>query len=170
MVLQGRRQPRRFVRLYQYRDKFTCVLIGVVNWTAMPSVFPNGMDSTFEKTHLPVTGHNRWWSDTTTYAKQNGGKYDFIIQKESSGTAVPETALPTTIEFWRDLFANSTSWGLKVYEQDWLNEQTEKLEELTTSATLGRDWLMQMGQAAEEHGINILYCMAMPRHMLQDRV
>ncbi|WAR30672.1 hypothetical protein MAR_033214 [Mya arenaria] len=41
------------------------------------------------------------------------------------------------------------------------------LAALQTSLTLGRDWLMQMGQAAAENNITIQYCMAMARHALQ---
>ena len=51
--------------------------------------------------------------------------------------------------------------------QDWLNVQTAYLAVLQTSLTQGRDWLMQMGQAAAENGLTIQYCMANPRHALQ---
>ena len=34
---------------------------GVKNWTAMPSVFPNGIEAVVEKTGWRVVGHNRWW-------------------------------------------------------------------------------------------------------------
>ena len=39
-------------------------------------------------------------SNTTVYAKQNGGHYDFVIDGEF--------AMPTTPDFYRDLFANAT--------------------------------------------------------------
>ena len=34
---------------------------GVKNWTAMPSVFPNGIDTVARKTGMPIEAHNRWW-------------------------------------------------------------------------------------------------------------
>ena len=34
---------------------------GVKNWTAMPSIFPNGIEALVEKTGWRVVGHNRWW-------------------------------------------------------------------------------------------------------------
>ena len=33
--------------------------------------------------------------------------------------------------------------------------------------SLERSWLVQMGEGAAQNGINILYCMALTRHMLQ---
>ena len=41
------------------------------------------------------------------------------------------------------------------------------MEELQTSLTLGRDWLLQMATAAKEYNLTIQYCMANPRHALQ---
>ena len=34
---------------------------GVKNWTAMPRVFPNGIEAVVKKTGLPMEAHNRWW-------------------------------------------------------------------------------------------------------------
>jgi len=45
----------------------------------------------------------------TTYAKQNNGKYEFLIE----GTK----ALPLTKQFWDDLFADAKQWGIILYEQ-----------------------------------------------------
>ena len=37
---------------------------GVKNWTAMPSVFPNGIQSLQQKTQWPIVAHNRYWYST----------------------------------------------------------------------------------------------------------
>ena len=57
-------------------------------------------------------------------------------------------------------------WGLKVYEQDWLDREVLHLGELTRSATLGDTWLDQIGSAADAHGLSVQFCMAYPRHVL----
>ena len=57
-------------------------------------------------------------------------------------------------------------WGLKVYEQDWLDREVLHLGELTRSATLGDTWLGQIGSAADAHGLSVQFCMAYPRHVL----
>ena len=96
---------------------------GVKNWTAMPSIFPNGIDYVFDNTgNMPIVAHNRYWSANTDYAKQNGGEFDFIIEPDSH----QGLAMPTEQRFWDYLMSSSLEWGLKVYEQDWLyNEFSE---------------------------------------------
>ena len=55
--------------------------------------------------------HNRYWSTANVYAKQNGGDYEFIIEKGGK-------AIPTTQRFWDYLMRVSKEWGMAVYEQD----------------------------------------------------
>jgi hypothetical protein len=52
------------------------------------------------------------WSSDTVYAKQNGGKYNWLIEGNE--------AVPLDQSFWDDLMAEAKAWGLYVYEQDWL--------------------------------------------------
>ena len=133
---------------------------GVKNWTAMPSVFPNGIESVVRQTGWPILAHNRYWSADTDYAKQNGGQYDFVIEGDY--------ALPNDSSFWRFLLSSSQKeWDLWVYEQDWLYTVYDNLPAVQRDLFLGRDWLMQMGTAAQELGITIQYCMPWTRHILQ---
>ncbi|XP_039254962.2 uncharacterized protein LOC120331863 [Styela clava] len=134
---------------------------GVKEWVAEPSIFPNGSEALFEEHGMPVAAHNRYWSSDTVYAKDNGGMYSFDIDNMTS------KALPTDKIFWSDLFHNSTAWGLRMYEQDWLDVEFDGIANFKTNIHLGKTWLMNMGQAAEEHGLTVQYCMALPRHMLQ---
>ncbi|KAJ8044596.1 hypothetical protein HOLleu_07381 [Holothuria leucospilota] len=60
---------------------------GVKNWTAMPSVFPHGAGYLYEQLGYPFAAHNRYWAPDTVYAKQNGGKWNFIVEKEK---AIPQ--------------------------------------------------------------------------------
>ena len=77
----------------------------------MPSVFPDGSVALHERLRIPIGAHNKWWSPATDYAVQNGGGYDWVVEKQYS--------LPNSSAFWYDLFFNATAWGLQVYEQDW---------------------------------------------------
>ena len=137
---------------------------GVKNWTAMPSIFPNGIDAVYKGTgEWPIVAHNRYWSANTDYAKQNGGQWDFIIEQDShSGLA-----MPLQQEFWDWLMADAKKWGLHTYEQDWLFNEFSEMKCTTQSATLARQWLMQMGTAAARNSLTIQYCMSWPRHMMQ---
>ena len=123
----------------------------------------------------------QWWSPATDYARQNGGQYEWIIEKTYS--------LPNSSQFWDDLFFNSTTWGLHVYEQgllspdasrwrlsyvtaallmsctavtavpfaDWLYNEVEGLAALTEDILLGRKWLLDMGHGAQLHDVHIQY-------------
>ena len=134
---------------------------GVKNWTATAAAFPRGLAAFHGYTGWPIVGHNRYWSDDTDYAAQNGGAYAFVVEPHN------QKALPTTEVFWEDLLTNaSRGWGLSVYEQDWLHNEWEGLDATLQSATLGRRWLLQMGAGADKAGVRIQYCMAYPRFAL----
>jgi len=75
--------------------------------------------------------------------------------------------VPEDRAFWDYLLDFSRPWGLVTYEQDWLHNEFENLQAMLQSATLGRQWLLQMGEAAASVGLTIQYCMAYPRHYLQ---
>lgn len=127
----------------------------------MPDVFTEGMAPVYEATSLPVIAHNRWWCNETDYGERNGGQYHFLYD-DSTGGAVPQDP-----KFWEDLFKNSSSWGLKVYLQDWLDQESDHIGIFGRDLTVERNWLMQMGDGAAVNDINILYCMSWPRHMMQ---
>ena len=136
-------------------------LDGVLNWTAMPAELPQGLASLSESTNMRFVAHNRYWSNLTQYARQNGGAYAFELDADS-GKAIPvETA------FWVDLLTNATHWGLLTYEQDWLHNEFEDMAITLSDPTVGRQWLLQMGAGADAAGVSIQYCMPYPRHVLQ---
>jgi hypothetical protein len=65
-------------------------------------------------------------------------------------------AAPLSQGFWDELLAGKAQWGLRVYEQDWLGtEFQEKVRRMTTDATLGRQWLRQMGEGAAKNGLTV---------------
>jgi hypothetical protein len=136
---------------------------GVSNWKPMPDVFPKGLDYLFNATGWFVQAHNRYWAQDNVYAKENGGLYDFVLDSIKDG------GVPIDHSFWSDLFEiPSQTWGLAVYEQDWLfNEFYEYVSQMMSSITLGRDWLLQMGKGAARRNITIQYCMPFVRHLMQ---
>jgi len=139
---------------------------GVKNWTAMPSVFPRGLEYVWEQTGWLVQGHNRYWASDVDYARQNGGRWDFLVDAASN------RSLPVDEGFWDFLMRSSKRWGLAVYEQDWLDTEFSGtvghggFPPLTQSATLATTWLRQMANAAAANGLAIQYCMSYARHIL----
>ncbi|XP_053380271.1 uncharacterized protein LOC123527425 [Mercenaria mercenaria] len=132
---------------------------GVKTWVARPDVFPDGFENVTKMIKYPAAAHNRYWASDTTYAKQNGGKYDFIVEKYK--------AVPISKQFWMDLFSEAKKWGMVLYEQDWLNVEFSGLNAFLHDLDLGAKWLTQMADAAQDSGIYIQYCMANPRHAMQ---
>lgn len=132
---------------------------GVKNWTARPDVFPSGLQALHANLTYPFLAHNRWWAPETDYAEQNGGAYKFVFGNNFG--------LPVEQRFWDDLMRNSSVWGLRMYQQDWLLSVWDTLPQIKQDVALGREWLIQMGQGAAKVGINVQYCMPYARHILQ---
>jgi hypothetical protein len=131
---------------------------GVSQYTAMPNIFPDGLQGLHRRLeNIPLATHNRYWAYDNVY-KQN---YSFVLD-EKNGKALPIG----NDSFWIDLFTQAREWGLVLYEQDWLNVQTEEFSPTCTDIYLGHQWLTSMGEAADKMGINIQYCMSLPRHIL----
>ncbi|KAK7491665.1 hypothetical protein BaRGS_00017118, partial [Batillaria attramentaria] len=74
----------------------------VTTWDAMDDIFPHGLKALHSDLQLPIAAHNRYWSKNTTYAKQNGGQFDFFIGQNLS--------LPTSQAFWDWLLKTSSEW------------------------------------------------------------
>ncbi|CAF2075690.1 unnamed protein product [Rotaria magnacalcarata] len=132
---------------------------GVSEWIARPDIFPDGLQQVHRRLgNISLAAHNRYWAFDTVY-KQN---YSFV-QEETNGQALPIG----NDSFWIDLFTQAHDWGLVLYEQDWLDHQTIDFLPTRTDINIGYQWLMSMGEAGEKLGINIQYCMSLPRHILQ---
>jgi len=132
---------------------------GVVRWEAKPNIFPHGLGYLYNRTNMLVQAHNRYWSKSNVYAKQNGGEYSFYIDNNGG--------VPLEQNFWDDFLSQRQSWGLRVYEQDWLNIELTRVDILRTDANAARNWLLQMDRGASKNALSIQYCMANPRHLLQ---
>ena len=52
-------------------------------WTASKEAFPDGSEVVFQETGMPVVAHSKWWCNETTYARRNGGKYEFYIDDQT---------------------------------------------------------------------------------------
>ena len=72
--------PVRYVQLdsWWYPKDETDLMHGALNWTAMHSIFPDGIDFVRQRTGWDFAAHNRAWSSKTDYAKKNGGNYTFV--------------------------------------------------------------------------------------------
>ena len=101
--------------------------------------------------------------ENNVYAKENGGKYEFLTDPST------QYSMPLEQDLWDDLIANKTKADipLAVYEQDWLYNEWQGIAGVRASPTLARQWLMQMGQGAAKQNTTVQYCMALARHVMQ---
>ena len=60
-------------------------------------------------------GHNRYWSNETTYSTAMGGPFQFL--SDPTPNHFGRVSLPTQQEFWDYLLQVSKRWGLTTYEQ-----------------------------------------------------
>jgi len=131
---------------------------GLLEWTPDVKNFPHGLGYVQNKTGWTVAAHCKWWSPKTPLAKQNGGKYDFIIEKHM--------ALPTDQQIWFDILKVARDWNLIMFEQDWLGQMFDGLSILQTNVTIGRQWMLQMAEGVMQSGLVMEQCTAYPRHTL----
>ncbi|KAH3763165.1 6 carbohydrate binding protein [Pelomyxa schiedti] len=130
---------------------------GVKLWEPRSDIFPNGMqylDS--EMGNPPYVLHNRYFSPDNDYIGMN---FSFIVEDY--------TALPLDRDTFDYIMGKAVTWGMTVYEQDWLVTTYTKMEATRTSVDLARQWLLNMGSAASDLGVFIQYCMPLPNFLLE---
>jgi hypothetical protein len=124
---------------------------GLLKYEAHPSVFPGGLASFQKKVGLPLITHNRWIDPESPYH----GHYAI------SGVAAVDP------KFWQEIMAYTSSANVMTYEQDWLNVIYKYSPELGTTLSAGDAFTDGMARSAQEKGMTLQYCMALPRHFLQ---
>ena len=136
---------------------------GAINWTdADPTIFPHGLRYVYEKTGWPVVAHARAWAVDNVYADYNGGTYPFAKGMDLWNQTI---SIPLTDTFWDDLLTNGREWGLLQYQQDWMYTQAGMIP-VMESATLGKQWRMQMTNSLSRHGMRFGFGGVMPADWL----
>ncbi|ESO98844.1 hypothetical protein LOTGIDRAFT_231208 [Lottia gigantea] len=127
---------------------------GMVSFAPNSTALPSGLGAFDNQTLALKIGK---WSPENLYAK--AGNITFI----SSNT----TAISVQKKFWDMIFSMSKDMGAKLVIMDDLVEQILDVEELRSSVTLAREWLVNMGKSAENLGLSIQYSSSWPNHALQ---
>ncbi|MHB1921136.1 MAG: hypothetical protein ACYCOO_02760 [Chitinophagaceae bacterium] len=124
---------------------------GLMEFKADPFLFPKGLAAFQQKLQLPLITHNRWIDPHSPYRQ----KYRI------SGFAAVDPA------FWKHIMDYLKHSGVVGYEQDWLNYIYEKSPKMIADLSTGNAFTDGMAHAALADGIDLQYCMAMPRFFLQ---
>ena len=130
----------------------------VVNWTAMPSVFPSGMAGINKLLDgMPTVMHNRQWSIHSDYIKNLSFEW-----YKSAKAAVPKD--PQAFFDW--FFKQQEGWGLSMYEQDWMCTEYDEVDALQTNISLADLWLKGMAEGVTSSNRTQQYCMPYPNDVL----
>ncbi len=124
---------------------------GMLTYRPDKTIFPRGFKTFHKKIQLPLMVHNRWIDPRSPYHK----KYKI------TGYAA------TGSEFWNDIADYIKSVGVVDYEQDWLNVIYNHTPKMASNLSVGNAFTDNMAGAMKNKGIDMQYCMAMPRFFMQ---
>ncbi len=151
-----------YYRAFSWMPAYIGMLIlngGIKKWEFKKHEFPEGIEELQKKLGKPISCHSRFFHGRCVYAK----KFKF----HKVGRIINTWGLPLEFEFWDTLMKMTKSWGMALYEQDWMNNQFRKFKYLRNDVEHARKWLLDMGNAAAKYGITIQYCMATPAMFMQ---
>jgi hypothetical protein len=121
---------------------------GQYTYTADTTVLPDGLASFQESLGLPLITHARWIDPSSPYVTQYAMSNDVSIDPA----------------YWATISSYIAGGHVAVYEQDWLNQNALPS---TTNLTDQNAFMDDMASAMAAQGIDMQYCMPLPRHYLQ---
>jgi hypothetical protein len=110
-------------------------------------LFPNGLAAFQKQVGVPLVTHARWIDPSSPYHQQYA----------MSGQVVTDPA------FWKEVMDYLRASGVVVYEQDWLCSGAQADYNLTDPDA----FLDNMARYASGDGLDLQYCMPLPRDYLQ---
>jgi len=131
---------------------------GAIIWEPMEKHFPEGLDSFRKRLGLPLIAHNRWYDKNSPYCD----KFECVY-----GEGPRMAALPIDSAFWQVIMDNAVSYGVEVYEQDWLDTQYRMVPWLRKRIGRAESWFDAMMKEASDHDLTVQLCMASPGFFLQ---
>ena len=121
---------------------------GQYTYTADPTVLPDGLASFQGTLGLPLVTHARWIDPSSPYRTEYAMSNNVSIDPR----------------YWATIASYIAGSGVAVYEQDWLNQNA-----LPDTTNLGDQeaFMDDMASAMASAGVDMQYCMPLPRHYLQ---
>jgi len=123
---------------------------GVYLYQPDPTLFPNGLAAFQQQLGLPLLTHCRWIDGASPYRSQYAMSLNVIVDAG----------------FWTQTMAFLKASGVATFEQDWLNVNSLPATNLNDPHAFMDD----MAAAAASNGLNLQFCMELPRHYLQSSI
>jgi len=131
---------------------------GALRWEPIPEMFPQGLPAFQQELKLPLVAHNRWYDRNSPYCQ----RYECVY-----GEGDRNAALPIDPEFWDEIMGNAVKYGVRVYEQDWLDTQYDMIPWLRSGLGHAESWFDTLVKTAAGHGLTMQLCMASPGFFLE---
>jgi len=120
---------------------------GIYEYVAASALFPDGLEAFQQQLGIPLITHARWIDPSSPYHR--------IYQM--SGKVIIDPL------YWNSIGDYLRDAGVNVYEQDWLATEAQANFNLTDPKAFMDD----MATAMSAQGLNMQYCMPLPRDYLQ---
>ena len=120
---------------------------GINLYQADSALFPKGLTGFQGQLGLPLITHCRWIDGASPYRSQYAMSANVIVDDA----------------YWTNRMAYLSAAGVITFEHDWLDINALPLLNLTDPPA----FMNEMADSAAACGINMQYCMALPRHYLQ---
>jgi hypothetical protein len=128
-------------------DTWNHVGDGTYLYQADKELFPDGLAAFQKQLAKPLVTHGRWMDASSPYHGAYTFSDDVVIDPK----------------FWQMVMDYLRAGGVTVYEQDWLCNNAKPAENLTDADT----FFDTMAHSAAADGLDLQYCMALPRDYLQ---
>jgi hypothetical protein len=120
---------------------------GTSLYEADKELFPDGLAAFQQRLGMPLVTHARWMDKSSPYHGEYAFSDDIVIDPA----------------FWQSVMDYLRDGGVTVYEQDWLCNNAKPAENLTDADA----FFDNMAHHAASDGLDLQYCMALPRDYLQ---
>jgi hypothetical protein len=120
---------------------------GLNQYVAESSLFPDGLTAFQQQLGLPLVTHCRWVDGASPYRSQYAMSANVVVD----------------YSYWTNRMDYLNSGGVITFEHDWLDINALPVLNLNDPPAFMND----MANSAAAKGMDLQYCMALPRHFLQ---
>ena len=129
---------------------------GLVRWEPRDDVVPDGIPALRrELGDPPLVTHIRHLSASSPYVET----FDCWVDGEQ--------AHPSGADYYETLLDQAASWGVEVFEHDWLVECFLGVRGLREAPGRARAWQEGLDRAAGQRGMTLQWCMPTPADLMQ---
>jgi hypothetical protein len=144
---------------------------GIVHWPPDSTALPDGLSDWLG---MPTSQYSPMYAATNVYITDSE-RYNYSWAIDSAAP-LGGSAVPTDVNFYRDMFRNGSRAQMKMFEQDFLCTYASSTNLTNADVSnsppggggdgTGMKWLRAMDVAAVEANISLQLCMMCPVHVL----